>query len=99
LDLTLTEELIDEGTARDFVNRVQNLRKESGLEVTDRIHILLTAPEATRRAIERNLVYICAEVLADGIQVAEDQGVEGYSEVELDNGEQLKVLLQKLQNQ
>lgn len=68
LDITITEELKAEGIARELVNRVQNIRKDSGLEVTDRIQILIDTNEIIQNAIKANMAYVCAEVLADGIE-------------------------------
>ena len=65
LDITITEELRAEGIAREFVNRIQNIRKEKQFDVTDRICINYSSSPAIERAIEANQSYICAEVLAD----------------------------------
>jgi isoleucyl-tRNA synthetase len=67
LDITITESLKAEGIARELVNRVQNLRKDSGLEVTDRIQLLIDTTDAIRAAITANSEYICNEVLANSI--------------------------------
>jgi isoleucyl-tRNA synthetase len=67
LDITLNEALKNEGIARELVNRVQNLRKESGLEVTDRIQLKIETSATIQQAIEANEAYIRAEVLADAI--------------------------------
>jgi isoleucyl-tRNA synthetase len=68
LDITLTEELQQEGDAREFVNRVQNIRKESGFALTDRIFVTIL-DEATplKPSIIRFNDYICREILADTI--------------------------------
>jgi len=72
LDTTLTEELLDEGIAREFVSRIQNLRKEKGFEVVDRIAILYSTPEQRLRdAIERTESYIRRETLAVKLMPAE----------------------------
>ncbi|MEY4330288.1 MAG: hypothetical protein RL609_1036 [Bacteroidota bacterium] len=78
LDITITPELKAEGIAREIVNRVQNLRKESQLEVTDRIHIRLTANSLWNDAIEANSQYISNQVLADSLTVVDglNEGVE-----------------------
>ena len=68
LDTTLTEELKQEGLVREFVNKVQNMRKEAGFEVTDRIKICYEAPEELRVAIENRLDYIKNETLAEQIE-------------------------------
>lgn len=68
LDTTLTDELVDEGTAREFVSKIQTLRKESGYAVTDRIVITFDSSDDTlSRAIIRMESYICAETLAEKI--------------------------------
>ncbi len=65
LDVTLTDELKSEGIARELINRVQNLRKDSGLEITDRIKLKVETNDAIKQAIESNMSYVCNEVLAD----------------------------------
>jgi len=65
LDITVTEALQDEGNARELVNRIQRIRKESGLEVTDRIEVTLEESETLKSAIVNFYDYICAEILAD----------------------------------
>jgi isoleucyl-tRNA synthetase len=67
LDITISDTLKAEGIARELVNRVQNLRKDSGLEVTDRIQLRIDTTDAIRVAITANTEYICNEVLADSI--------------------------------
>lgn len=67
LDVTISEELKSEGIARELVNRVQNLRKDSGLEVTDRILLKVDTNELIQNAISANKEYICNEVLANDV--------------------------------
>ncbi len=67
LDITLSEELISEGIARELVNRVQNLRKDSGLDVTDRIVLNIDTNETIKSAIVNNQSYVKGEVLAEDI--------------------------------
>ena len=69
LDITLSDNLISEGLAREVVNRVQKLRKDLGFDVTDRIEIILSAEEKLAAAINNNLNYICSETLADEIRI------------------------------
>ncbi|HTY36917.1 MAG TPA: isoleucine--tRNA ligase [Bacteroidota bacterium] len=64
LDTELDEELIEEGLAREFVNRVQNMRKDAGLEVTDRIRIYYRSTEKLGRALTRLAAYVAQETLA-----------------------------------
>ena len=71
LDMTITDELFNEGLAREIVNRIQTLRKNSGLEVTDRIEVVIEKNEKTDQAIEKFGDYICAETLANSIQIAD----------------------------
>jgi isoleucyl-tRNA synthetase len=68
LDTKLTEDLLDEGTAREFVSKVQGLRKERGFAVTDRIVIFVHSNDDTfLRAIIKMESYICAETLAEKV--------------------------------
>jgi isoleucyl-tRNA synthetase len=67
LDSTISETLKAEGIARELVNRVQNLRKDSGLDVTDRIALKIDTSANLQAAIAENQVYVCTEVLADSI--------------------------------
>ncbi len=64
LDTELTEELINEGFAREFVNRVQNMRKDAGFEVTDRIKISYRTSKRLQRALQAMARYVAAETLA-----------------------------------
>jgi isoleucyl-tRNA synthetase len=76
LDVTLDEELKAEGLARELVNRVQNLRKDAGLEITDRICLEVNASGDIRRALEANLAYIRAETLATDVVWTEAEAGE-----------------------
>ena len=67
LDTTLSPELKNEGIAREIVNRIQNLRKDSAFDVTDRILLKINTSEAIQTAISANISYICDEVLANEI--------------------------------
>ena len=89
LDTALTDELIDEGLAREFVNRVQNLRKDSGFEVTDRIRIQHASSERLIKALEHRKEYVKQETLAVELQAMSDENVQKKSaKVEDINGEQ-----------
>ena len=72
LDISLTNELKEEGVSRDFVNKVQNKRKELGLEVSDFIKILVCAAPETKNAINNNLNYICSETLTKTLDFVEN---------------------------
>jgi isoleucyl-tRNA synthetase len=70
LDVNISNELKQEGISREFINRVQNLRKAKGFEVTDRINVrYLTDSPIIIEAVKNNLSYICAEILADYVQL------------------------------
>ncbi len=93
LDLKLTEVLINEGVARELVNRIQNIRKETGLEVTDKIILNLKNDESIVNAVEQNKDYICSETLAEDL-VLQDQVANG-AEVEI-NGLMTQIAITKL---
>jgi len=78
LDITITQELKEEGIARELVNRIQNLRKDSGFEVTDKINVLLQKDGIVEDAVRRNIDYIKNETLAVNLDFTEevDNGVE-----------------------
>ena len=94
LDVTLSEELKNEGIAREFVNRIQNIRKESGFEVTDKIVLSIKSHEAINNAINNNLNYICSETLADSINLVETVG-QG-TDVEIEEGVTTVIGIEKL---
>lgn len=83
LDVTITDELYNEGLARELVNRIQNLRKDSGLEVTDKIALSILTDPLIKDAVTNNLKYICAETLAESIDLVEEIGMKDFSTVEL----------------
>jgi len=76
LEVELTDELKQEGMARELINRIQNLRKESGLEITDRINVQVSSNEFSNAAIRHFGEYIKTQVLADVIEIASNNGVE-----------------------
>ncbi len=84
LDVTVTEGLRKEGIARDFVNRIQNLRKDSGFEVTDKIQITLQDDDAAlSEAVSSQRDYICQEVQAVGLELVSDLNGSA-TEIEMD---------------
>ena len=76
LEVELTDELRQEGMARELINRIQNLRKESGLEITDRINVVVSSNTNTDEAIANFKDYIKGQVLASDITIADNEGVE-----------------------
>ncbi|MNK58379.1 Isoleucine--tRNA ligase [compost metagenome] len=71
LDVTITEELKQEGISRELVNRIQNLRKELNFEVTDRIKVSLQNDNLVANAVAGNKAYICDEILADTLELTD----------------------------
>jgi isoleucyl-tRNA synthetase len=71
LDVTITDELKKEGIARELINRIQNIRKSSGFEITDKINILVESNENTNDAINDHKEYIASQVLAANIKIEE----------------------------
>ena len=76
LEVELTEELLQEGLARELINRIQNMRKDNGLEITDRIDIVVAEHEKMNAAIAHYGEYIKGQVLADNITIAANDGEE-----------------------
>ena len=76
LEVQLNDELLKEGMARELINRIQNIRKDSGYEITDRIRITVAPNEQTDAAIAAYADYIQSQVLADSIEVAANDGQE-----------------------
>ena len=92
LDMTITDELMQEGLAREIVNRVQNLRKTGGFEVTDRIELLIEKNDKTNTAVAKYGDYICNETLAT---ITEVDALEGVEAEELVEGVNVKLKIQK----
>ncbi len=83
LDVTITLELKEEGTAREVINRIQNLRKDLGFEVTDKINVQLQNNTLIAKAVENNLSYICAETLATSLEMSDN--LVGKDTIEIEN--------------
>ncbi len=75
LDVELTDELLNEGMARELINRIQNIRKEIGLEITDRINVTLSPDSKVEAALAGFADYIKAQVLADNVCIADNDGI------------------------
>ena len=98
LDVTLDDELIAEGTARELVNRIQNLRKSSGLNVTDRIDIKVEALPGIAEAISKYGDYIRTETLANSLDAFTPKSPEGdlkYIAVEWMDGEEIGIAIER----
>ena len=85
LDITVTDELKKEGYARELVNRIQNLRKSSNFEITDKIRIKIASDEHTDAAISSYRDYIAKQVLADSIDVVPQLAGDGVVELDFDD--------------
>ena len=92
LDINVSPELAQEGDAREFVNRIQKIRKDSGFDVTDRIEVRVQAENGTNEALAKFNNYICAEILADKLEFTND--MDGGTEIEL-NDKALRVTVLK----
>ncbi len=92
LDINVTPQLQEEGNARELVNRIQKIRKESGFEVTDRILVNIQDYEPLKSAIINYSDYICAEILADDINIVPK--LEDGTEIEV-NDVMLKIFISK----
>lgn len=75
LDVELSDELLNEGMARELINRIQNIRKEIGLEITDRINVTLSPDSKVEAALAGFADYIKAQVLADNVCIADNDGI------------------------
>ena len=94
LDITVTTELQEEGLAREFVNRVQNLRKEKGYEVTDKINLIVEKNSSTENALLKYNDYICSETLAS-LSLTEKLEHEVVEEIELLEGISIILVINK----
>ncbi|MFM2363606.1 MAG: hypothetical protein RLZZ316_2508 [Bacteroidota bacterium] len=92
LDVTITPDLLDEGNARELVNRIQKIRKDNGFELTDRILVQLTSTDELSNSLNKYKSYICAEILADKIELVPQ--ISDGTEIEV-NDIPLKVLVTK----
>jgi isoleucyl-tRNA synthetase len=95
LDITLTPELKEEGIAREFINRIQNLRKERGFEVTDKIDLKVLEHAGIRNSLINNKDYICAEILAAKLDLVDRLDGEDAVNLEVDDEIQTRIIIQK----
>lgn len=95
LDIQLTEELEHEGVAREFVNRIQNLRKNKGFEVTDKISVKISNSEAWDAAVTKHTSYISTETLTKNLQLVSDHDLSAPDEIEI-NGTVGKIEIAKV---
>jgi isoleucyl-tRNA synthetase len=93
LDVQITDDLKREGIARELINRIQNLRKDNGFEVTDRINVSLSQNSDLEKAVQNNLSYICTEILANSLVFKEN--LSSTDVIEIDE-HTLEVLIEKI---
>jgi len=96
LDITLTEPLKQEGIAREVVNRIQNMRKDKGFEVTDKIYVKVLQNEYLNDAIKNNLTYICSETLTGNLEMVEALDLNSGILVEVDDAVSTYISIEKL---
>ncbi|MGE0568629.1 MAG: isoleucine--tRNA ligase [Bacteroidia bacterium] len=96
LDISINEDLKNEGIAREIVNRIQNIRKEIGLEVTDKILVTIQENNLLKNAIEKNLSYICSETLTGDLKMVDKLSSSNASLVEVDDSISTLITVEKL---
>ena len=94
LDVTVSDELRYEGIAREFVNRIQNIRKESGYDVTDKITVAIGDIEFVREAVKRHASYIASQTLATSVRLTDNFSGGSFREVDIDEVN-IKILVVK----
>lgn len=96
LDITVTPELLHEGIAREFVNRIQNIRKDNGYEVTDKIDVQIEDLEFVHEAVIKHSDYIASQTLAGSIELKPSGSLSGNDVREIDIEEKMvKVAVRK----
>ena len=95
LDITLTDELRREGVARELINRIQNIRKDSGFEVTDKIRVEIEAKELVAGAIEHFADYIASQTLAVEVKASAEPAGEVVVDSDIDE-QPLKIAVTKM---
>jgi isoleucyl-tRNA synthetase len=83
LDISVTPELEAEGIAREFVNRIQKIRKDKGFDLTDRVEIKVLAPDTLEDSLSLYKAYICAEILADKLEFV--QALDAGNEIDIND--------------
>ncbi len=96
LDITVTEELREEGIAREFINRIQNIRKDSNFDVTDKIEIQIQKHDLINTAIEKHRDYISAQTLAKSIDLVDNFEQNSVHFVEIDEEIKTNIKIDKI---
>lgn len=96
LDITVTEVLRQEGIARELVNRIQNIRKDQGFDVSDKISITLLPCNDLDKVVETNFNYICSETLTEQLVFDEELQAENSIEIDLTEGIATRISVKKV---
>jgi isoleucyl-tRNA synthetase len=96
LDINVSEELKQEGIAREFINKIQNIRKDSGFEVTDRIEITIKGDDEFNQAIINHKDYICVQTLANYLELVDVIANSELKVVEIDKDLFAQILIEKV---
>ena len=99
LDIVISKELKEEGIAREFINRIQNLRKDSGFEVNDKITLEILKHNEINEAILKNKNYICTEILATNLSLVDELTQKNGVLVELDENVSTLIAIEKLNSE
>lgn len=96
LDINITSELRQEGIAREFINKIQNIRKESGFEVTDRINVKILKHDILNEAIRTHAGYISTQTLAMDLELVDELNTGLSKNIEIDTGIETLILVEKI---
>ena len=95
LDITVTQELKEEGIAREFINRIQNIRKDSGFEVIDKVNVYIMKHDAINNAIEKHKNYISTQTLANNIILTDELDSNNSTITDLDETTSILIKIEK----
>jgi isoleucyl-tRNA synthetase len=95
LDVTISDELREEGISRELVNRIQTIRKEQNFEVTDKIKLIVEKNNELNLAIQNNFSYICSETLAESLDLVEQIDHPNVQEIELTEDLKTRIVVMK----
>jgi isoleucyl-tRNA synthetase len=96
LDISISDELHQEGIARELVNRIQNIRKEQGFEVTDKINIVVIQQDLLKTSVDANFDYICSETLTENLTFIDSSSDENAIDIELEEGLTTQIVVSKI---
>ncbi len=96
LDINITEELRQEGVARELINRIQNIRKESGFDVTDKIEVLIEKHELISNAVEIHGKYIGSQTLAENVSLVDNIENNGSKRIDIDEDIYINIQVTRL---